>query len=238
MLDDDDDILSFSGPNDFELPDSVDWRDKEAVTEVKDQNRCSSCYAFAAIASVESHHFLKTGHLLALSEQNIIDCSESYGNHGCHGGLSKKAFKFIRDHGIYTEELYPYYGHQHIYCKFAGKKPNVTVHGFARIPSGNEEELQKALAIHGPITVSIDAKHHSFRHYDGGVWHEPNCGSTKHDLHHAVLLVGFGTDEYERDYYILKNSWGTSWGEDGYFRMSRNHMNHCGIATRATYPII
>lgn len=236
MTDDDDAIVGSIELSDIDLPESVDWNDKGAVTEVKDQKNCGSCYAFSAIGAVESHHFIKTGHLLSLSEQKIIDCSKSYGNHGCHGGSPIETFKYIRDHGISYEKSYPYYGHDQFYCPSVVRKSNVNVKGYKLISSGNEKELQEQLATHGPISVAIDAKHDSFRHYNDGIWHEPQCSSE--NLNHGALLVGYGTDEYEREYYILKNSFGSNWGEDGYFRMSRNHMNHCGIATCAAFPIM
>ncbi|XP_055303331.1 procathepsin L-like [Sitodiplosis mosellana] len=238
VIDEDEESIPFAGPTDVNLPKSVDWRTKGAVTGVKDQGFCGSCWSFSTTGAVEGQHFLKTGHLLSLSEQNLVDCSKSYANYGCRGGWPESAIKYIRDHGIQTEESYPYHGYENVYCQSTVKPSNVIVHGFSRIPSGNEDELQKALAIHGPISVSVDAKHPSFQHYSSGVYHELNCGSRILDLSHAVLLVGYGTDEHDRDYYILKNSWGPSWGEHGYFRMSRNQMNHCGIATSAVFPIL
>lgn len=195
-----------------------------------------ACYAFAALDALESHHFIKTGDMLSLSEQHIIDCAHS--NHGCHGGAPENVIRYIQQHGVCTDESYPFAGFQHNFCKLSAEKSDVSVHGFKAIPRGNEEELQKALAIHGPIIVAIDDRHDSFHVYKGDMWHEPNCGSDESDLHHAVVLVGYGTDEHERDYYILKNSWGTGWGDDGYFKMPRNQNNHCGIATRAILPIL
>lgn len=236
-----DESTIFIAPNNFELPESVDWRLEGAVTEVKDQKTCGSSWAISATGAIESQYYLKTGHLSSLSDQNLIDCSGLYGSDGCNGGLPEQAFKYIRHHGIYNAEAYPYNGEDNDHCILNiknVKKSNVTVHGYTRISSGNEDDLQKALAIHGPISVSIDAKQRSFMDYSGGIWHEPHCSSDEDDLNHPVLLVGYGTDEHNRDYYILKNSFGTSWGEDGYFRMSRNARNHCGIATDAVFPNI
>lgn len=230
----DDEIVGSAEPIHVNLPKSIDWRHKGAVTEVKKQKKCGCCYAFATIGAVEGHHFLKTGHLLSLSEQNIVDCSVSYGNSGCDGGVFEYSFNYIRDHGICTEESYPYRGDE-FECKSSVKKTNVTIKGYKRISSANENELQAALVTHGPISVAIDAVHDSLFHYKDGIWHEPNCSSES--LNHGVLLVGYGTDEFERDYYILKNSWGKTWGNNGFFKMSRNHMNQCGIATNAVYPI-
>lgn len=177
--------------------------------------------------------------MLSLSDQNLIDCSGLYGSNGCEGGLPEQAFKYIRHHGIFSAEVYPYDGEENDHCILSiknAKKSNVTVHGYTRIESGNEIDLQTALAIHGPISVSIDADHDSFLHYAGGIWNEPQCRSRNNN--HDVLLVGYGTDEHDRDYYILKNSFGTKWGEGGYFRMVRNADNHCGIATYAVFPNI
>lgn len=191
---------------------ALDWRDEGAVNIVKRQRHCGSCYAFGAVGAIESHHFIKTGIMISLSEQNLIDCSQAYGNHGCHGGSPKSAFKYIHDNGICTEEAYPYIAHENSYCKPYVPKSNVTVQGFTALPRGDEEELQKSLARYGPIAVSIDAHHQSFHHYKGGLWYEPNCSSDH--LHHSVLLVGYGTDEYGRDYYTVKNSWGTVYLEN------------------------
>lgn len=202
---------------------------------MKNQKNCGCCYAFATIGALEGHHFVKTGHLLSLSEQNIVDCSGLYGNFGCEGGTLENSFNYIRDHGICTEKSYPFHSSDFFDCKSSVKKTNVTIKGYKIVLSGNEKELQAALVTHGPISVAIDADHNSFHHYKDGIWHEPECSSEF--LNHGVLLVGYGTDEFERDYYILKNSWGTTWGINGFFKMSRNHMNHCGIATNAIFPI-
>ncbi|XP_055308914.1 procathepsin L-like [Sitodiplosis mosellana] len=235
----DDEILAstFTESANIDLPESVDWRDKGDVTRVRDQGSCGSCYSFAVVGAIEIHYSIKTGHLLSLSEQNVIDCSKSYGNNGCNGGDLDSAMNYIRDHGIYTRKSYPYRGYDH-HCMLRAKKSRVNVKGFMRIPSGNEIELQKALAFHGPVAVSIDSSHDTFRHYMDGIYHDHRCSSATENLDHSVLLVGYGTDEYDRDYYIAKNSYGDSWGDQGYFRISRNHNNHCGIATDALFPIV
>lgn len=207
---------------------------------MKDQAGCGSCYSFATVGGVESYYFLKTGQLLSLSAQDVIDCSKSYGNDGCHGGEQELVLSYIKDHGISYESSYPYEAHEDEKCLIYNRKSSANVTGIIRIPSGNEIELQKALAFHGPVIVGMDASSGSFHHfgYPGttDIYYDPMCSSK--DLDHAVLLVGYGTDEYQRDYYIAKNSWGGTWGDRGYFRIARNHNNHCGIATEAMYPII
>lgn len=144
--------------------------------------------------------------MLSLSAQNIIDCSKSYGhNSGCEGGNPPDVMRYIRDHGVSTEKSYPFVAYDHSHCKLHKKSPRIAIRGFATIPRGDEIKLQKALATHGPITVSIDASPDSFRHYSGGIWHGLGCESSPEYLNHSVLLVGFGTDENDQDYYILKN---------------------------------
>lgn len=232
----------FAAPRDFVLPKALDWREHGVVTHVKNQQFCGSSYAMATTGAIESHYFRKTGQLLPLSDQNIVDCSQSYGNNGCIGGTMENAYKYIRDHGVYTAEAYPYDGSGNYYCQIDikdAKHSNATrirISEFVRIPSGNEEELLKALTIHGPISVSIDARSKSFALYSHGIYNDPNCDA-KH-VNHAVLLVGYGTDENGTDYYILKNNWGERWGTKGYFKMLRNQTNTCGIATQAMFPII
>lgn len=198
MIDRDKQSIPFDGPGDINLPKSIDWRMKGAVTEVKNQLYCGSCYAFAATGALESQYFLKTGRMTSLSEQNIIDCSISYGNRGCHGGFPQSVFEYVRDHGIGTEQSYPYHAHESGYCQANVQLSNVTVHGFSSIPSGNEDELVKALVVHGPIPVLFDASHPSLQHYSSGIWHEPNCGSDFFHLSHAVLLGGRNMFEFAK----------------------------------------
>lgn len=175
---------------------------------------------------------------MTLSVQDVIDCSKSYGNYGCEGGLQVNVLNYIKDHGISYDAFYPFEAREDDHCLLYAKKSNIHVKGIKRIPSGNEKELQKAL-VHGPVIVGMDASSESFMHFGypgtNDIYYDPMCSSV--NLDHAVLLVGYGTDEYERDYYIAKNSWGHTWGDLGYFKITRNHNNHCGIATEAIYPI-
>ena len=215
---------------------SVDWRDMGAVTPVKNQKQCGSCWAFSATGAIEGQHFLKTKQLVSLSEQNLIDCSGSWGNHGCNGGNMFKAFNYTRDNGgIDTEESYPY-GAVNGTCRFSAKSKGATVTGYVRIPFGDESALMEAVTKVGPIAVAIDASDTTFHQYSGGVYYNPVC-STR-NLDHAVLVVGYGTLLTGQDYWLVKNSWGADWGMDGYIRMARNKNNHCGIVTSAVYPTV
>ena len=213
----------------------VDWRDSGAVTPVKDQKQCGSCWAFSATGAIEGQHFLKTKQLVSLSEQNLIDCSGKWGNHGCNGGNQERAFNYTRDNGgIDTEESYRYEVVDGT-CRFSTKSIGATVTGYVRIPYGNESALLEAVTTIGPISVSIDASDTTFHHYSSGVYYNPACSSTH--LDHAVLVVGYGTLSGE-DYWLVKNSWGADWGMNGYIRMARNKNNNCGIVTNAVYPTV
>ncbi|KAL3884397.1 hypothetical protein ACJMK2_024536 [Sinanodonta woodiana] len=213
----------------------VDWRRKGYVTPVKDQGSCGSCYAFAATGALEGQHFRKTGKLVSLSEQNIVDCSFKEYNRGCHGGRRNWSFTYIKNNkGIDTEEAYPYEERVGP-CRFRRSKVGATDRGYVDLPKNDEIALRHAVATIGPISVAIDAGSHDFRFYDHGIFDNPNCSNTK--INHAVLVVGYGTRD-GLDYWIVKNSWGREWGEKGYILMSRNNDNQCCIACEASYPIV
>lgn len=217
------------------LPSEVDWRKKGFVTPVKDQGQCGSCWAFSAVGAVEGAHFNKTGKLVSLSEQNLVDCDRKSGDEGCNGGLMDNAFKYIiKNKGIDTEASYPYHAKDGK-CVFKPEDVGATVKTFMDVKSGSEEALQDALATVGPISVAIDASSEKFMQYKDGVLVDDDCSSTF--LDHGVLLVGYGTDSKNGDYWLVKNSWSTSWGMDGYIKMARNKDNMCGIATAASYPL-
>jgi cathepsin L len=228
--------ITYLAPSNVQIPDSVDWRTQGYVTPVKDQGQCGSCWAFSAVASLEGQHFKATGQLVSLSEQNLVDCSGSFGNDGCNGGLMDQAFDYIKSNkGIDTESSYPYTA-QDGSCKFKAANVGATDTGFVDITSGDEEALTTAAATIGPIAVAIDASQSSFQFYNDGIYTDDGCSSTQ--LDHGVTVVGYGTQGTGQDYYIVKNSWGTSWGQEGYIWMARNSNNMCGIATSASYPTV
>ncbi|XP_009390652.2 cysteine protease XCP1-like [Musa acuminata AAA Group] len=216
------------------LPRSVDWRKKGAVTPVKNQGGCGSCWAFSTVAAVEGISQIVTGNLTSLSEQELIDCDTTF-NHGCKGGLMDYAFAFIiASGGLRTEEDYPYLMEEGT-CeeKRGGLELVVTISGYEDVPRNSEESFLKTLA-HQPVSVAVEASGRDFQFYRGGIFDGP-CGT---QLDHGVAAVGYGTSKGQ-DYIMVKNSWGPSWGEKGYIRMKRNtgkREGQCGIYKMASYP--
>ncbi|KAK3225201.1 hypothetical protein Dsin_005063 [Dipteronia sinensis] len=226
---------TFMYENVQQVPPSVDWRKNGAVTNVKDQGQCGSCWAFSTIAAVEGINQIKTNKLVSLSEQELVDCDTSE-NQGCNGGLMDLAFDFIKKRGgITTEDKYPY-GANDGTCDASNlNSPAVSIDGHEDVPANDEDALLKATA-NQPISVAIDAGSSDFQFYSEGVF-TGKCGT---ELNHGVAVVGYGTTLDGTKYWIVRNSWGPEWGEKGYVRMQRGISDKeglCGIAMQASYPI-
>ena len=199
----------------------------------------SSCWAFSTTGALEGAKFIRTGELVALSEQNLLDCDHK--DLGCRGGLMDNAFKFDeKTGGICSEEDYPYEAKQGSVCNPTNctDVPGTIVSTFYDVPPGKESNLMAALAMQ-PISVAIQANQFVFQFYKNGVLTDDSCGKAA-QLDHGVLAVGYGTDsETSEPYWTVKNSWGEQWGENGYIRMSRKSKNSygmCGILKMASYP--
>ncbi|KAI0242157.1 Cathepsin L1 [Lamellibrachia satsuma] len=211
------------------LPTNVDWREKGFVTPVKNQGECGSCYAFSTTGSLEGQMFKKTGKLVSLSEKNIMDCSWKEGNEGCNGGTMDASFEYIKvNKGIDTEISYPYIP------IFKQEDVGGEDVGVVDLPH-TETCLQKAVATIGPISVGIYASA-SFQGYKDGIFYDSGCSKTHPN--HGVLVVGYGSTKRGKPYWLVKNSWGHSWGIDGYIKMARNKHDMCGIAYMASYPLV
>uniref|UniRef100_A0A674PHY4 Cathepsin 12 n=1 Tax=Takifugu rubripes TaxID=31033 RepID=A0A674PHY4_TAKRU len=212
----------------------IDYRQMGYVTEVKDQGYCGSCWAFSTTGAIEGQIFKKTGQLISLSEQNLVDCSKSYGTYGCSGAWMANAYDYVVNNGLESTITYPYTSPL-LFTSCPVRLAVAHIKDYRFIPKGDEQALADAVATIGPITVAIDASHSSFLFYSSGIYEESNCNPN--NLSHAVLLVGYGS-EGGQDYWLIKNSWGPSWGEGGYMRLIRDGKNPCGIASYALYPIL
>ncbi|KAJ4894807.1 Cysteine proteinases superfamily protein [Raphanus sativus] len=218
-----------------------DWRNEGAVTPVRYQGLCGGCWAFSAVAAVEGVTKIAGGKLIPLSEQQLIDCDRGY-NNGCGGGIMTEAFDYIvQNQGIASEEAYPFSEQAYPFlwtyemCRF-NARPAASIRGFQTVPSNNERALLEAVS-RQPVSVSIDADGPGFMHYSGGVYDEPYCGTR---VNHAVTFVGYGTSPEGIKYWLAKNSWGETWGENGYIRIRRDvdwPEGMCGVAQNAYYPI-
>lgn len=216
-----------------ELPSMIDWRDHGAVTPVKNQEQCGSCWSFSATGSMEGAYAIKTGNLTSFSEQELVDCSKSYGNMGCEGGLMDSAFEYAIQNGICTEQEEPYEAKDETCMDNCETKYHFS--DCIDVTPNNEEHLMEAVSF-TPVSVAIEADHQVFMFYKSGIIDSVDCGT---NLDHGVLVVGYG-EENGQKYWIVKNSWGIEWGEDGYVRIARDDskigsQGICGIASQPSY---
>lgn len=221
------------------LPEHFDWRLLGVVSHVKDQGHCGSCWTFSTTGAIEANWAIVKGRRSPLlAEQQLVDCAGAFNNFGCDGGLPSQAFEYIKwAGGIESESSYPYTAKDGK-CQFDKSKTVAEVpYGSANITSGDEGSLLTALFGNGPISVAFEVTD-DFVDYDGGVYVGQTCHQDTDHVNHAVLAVGFGKDSKTGlDYWIVKNSWGTGWGEEGYFRIQRG-TNMCGLAVCASFPQI
>jgi len=208
-------------------PDSHDWRDHDAVTQVKDQGSCGSCWAFSAIGNIESQYKLNIKEDILLSEQELVSCDKG-DDQGCEGGLMETAFKYLETVGVVGETDYPYDGVDEA-CALDGKKVLAKVTNYAFAGTSDEKQIKELLYTNGPFAIAINAT--PLQWYFGGIvdpW-IPSLECDPASLNHGVLLVGYGSED-GKDYWIIKNSWGGNWGEKGFFRMARG-KGTCGVNT-------
>ncbi len=218
------------------VPLSIDWRKHNAVTNVKNQGKCGSCWAFSTTGSIEGLLAIKKDKIYNISEQQLLDCSSKEGNNGCQGGIMENGYQYVIDNkGICSEEEYPYEAERG-QCQQC--ENIVTIDNYTDITPNDEKVLKRAVA-QQPVSVAIQANLRSFQLYSGGVYSDPNCGD---QLDHGVLIVGYGFDiKNEMEYWIVKNSWGPKWGENGYIRIQRNidqKYGLCGITRQPTIPLL
>lgn len=219
------------------VPETYEWNDYGMVSPVKNQGSCGSCWTFSTVGAMESHwNILGKGRNLTFSEQQLVDCAGDFDNHGCNGGLPSHAFEYIRyAGGLELEANYPYAAKTNACVHRPALAVAYCRHGSYNITQGDEAELAERLYNAGPIAVSFQVIT-GFKNYAGGVYTVSNCGKTTADVNHAVLATGFGTEKGVK-FWNIKNSWGASWGVNGYFKMERG-VNMCAIGQCNSYPLI
>jgi len=217
-------------------PASLDWREKSVVTPVKNQGACGSCWSFSATGALESVWAIYSGSLEELSEQQLIDCSTLYGNNACNGGEMTAAFEYVIDHGICLENDIPYLGKKQ---NCPDSKCNTIPHfsSCKLLGKANQQQMMRYVQYH-PLSVGIQADQPLFKFYKSGVITSKDCGT---NVDHGVLVVGYGT-ENGHDYWLVKNSWGADWGDNGYVKIGRSDSNNdigiCGIASEVSFPVV
>ncbi|KAG4068596.1 hypothetical protein HA402_004937 [Bradysia odoriphaga] len=219
-----------------DIPNQVNWIEEGAVSRVKRQGACGACYAFSAIGSIEAQLFKKYNVLVELSAQEIVDCTINYGNEGCISGVMSQSFDYIIKNGIASESDYPYYGKNES-CSVKKLRKISKIRGYVQLPPGDENFLMKAVAKVGPISAAMEVTNNTRQFVGKSVFYDKTCHRSSDYMNHAVLIVGYG--EYKGlEYWLIKNSWGESFGDKGYAKIARNKGNHCNIATDVSFPVL
>jgi len=238
-------VIQFPGNTDVyaskptsKTPASVDWVKAGKVSPVKNQGQCGSCWSFSAAETIEGAYAIKKklSKAVSLSNQQLLSCSSTdtgFGNDGCNGGFARNGMHYVLQvsGGIESDKDYPYVG-KVASCKASKSKYVTGISEVTAVESGSEDVLQQSVFENGPNSIAIDASSISFQLYNSGVYYNPKCSSKV--LNHAVLAAGYGT-QGGQEYWLVKNSWGTDWGDDGYIMMARGQGNNCGVATDATF---
>jgi C1A family cysteine protease len=231
--------------NNTNLPESVDWREKGAVTNVKDQGQCGSCWSFSSTGSLEGAYAIKYGNLVSFSEQELVDCSNIRNggtNLGCNGGEMQSTLDWIGSNGgLCTEQSYPYVSGTTLKAgtcqKTCSAVSGSVVKSTVAVPTNSDTAMMTALT-QQPVSIAIEADTRYFQSYSGGILTSTTCGT---NLDHGVLITGYG-EENGQKYWNVKNSWGTSWGENGYIKIARSESESdpgiCGIAKSPTFPSV
>ena len=191
---------------------------------------------------LEAHNAINTGQIIELSEQNLVDCADAFNNFGCDGGLPSQAFEYVRyNGGLNTEFSYPYNGTTGTECKYTTSSGTVgvVVDSVYNVTQYDEDDIYKCVGTTGPVSIAFDVVDDFFS-YSSGIYQSTTCGNTSDTVNHAVLIVGYGSDDDLSDgmpYWIVKNSWSWAWGDQGYFLIERGE-NMCGLASCASFPIL
>ena len=220
------------------MPAAVDWTTQNAVTPVKNQGSCGSCWAFATTGAIEGIVAIRNRTLLSLSEQQLVDCDKT--SSGCEGGWPDRAFAYVNtNNGLCTEAAYPYTA-QDGACRSNScvESPLTSITGYYDVPARNDDDALMRAVAQQPVSVAVNANA-AFQYYASGVFTAPCSGS----INHAVLIVGYGITQTQVPYWKIKNSWGTAWGEAGYIRLLRNDSINggaglCGVNLYPSYPTL
>lgn len=234
-------------PHDPSIPKSFDWRDHgKIVGPIKNQDQCGSCWAFSAVGALESQIAKVTGTHVVLSEQEMVDCVQNITSpdkssvccDGCMGGEMYSVYQYLLENKSEddTEKQYPYEAVDQD-CQVVPSTVKIKLKNFTSLPIGDEESIKTALYKHGPISVGVNANL-DWQLYSKGIYNpsEEACDSSASSMDHGVILVGYGNKD-GLDYWVVRNSWGADWGEEGYMRLARGH-NACGVANAAIFPVL